>query len=182
LINAARDQSPAVRREAILALAYLQEPEALPVLRNSVVDPDPEIRRIAIDAVSLLDDSAVSALIKATTDADWQVRAQAVSRLSRFSDEQVIDTLRQALEDDRWQVVKEAIQSLGKVKAPLGPYLIPFLFHELADVRIAAASAIADIGDTSSLLELRKLLRDPDTGAQKAAARAIARLEFCRDA
>jgi HEAT repeat protein len=182
LIVAARDQSTIVRREAILALAYLQDPDALPVFRSAVVDPEPEIRRIAIDAVSLLDDSSLSALIGATSDADWQVRAQAASRLCRFRGEQVINALKEALKDDRWEVVKEAIESLGKVQAPVGSYLIPFLFHEIADVRITAASAIADIGDTTSLLELRELLYDPDTGVQKAAARAIARLDSRRDA
>jgi len=177
LINATQDQSSAVRREAVLALAYLQEPDALLVLRSAVVDPDPETRRIAIDAISLLDSSAVSALIKATSDLDWQVRAQAVSRLSRFSGEQVVDTLKQALKDDRWQVVKEAIESLGKAQAPVAPCLLPFLRHEIADVRITAALAIADIGDNSPMLELTELLSDPDTGVQKAAARAISRLD-----
>jgi HEAT repeat protein len=68
----------------------------LPVFRDALIDPEPEVRRIAIDALSRLDDSAASDLIKAAADLDWQVRAQAVSRLSRFSGEQVINTLQEA--------------------------------------------------------------------------------------
>jgi HEAT repeat protein len=177
LINAALDQSPVVRRNAILALAYLQEPSVLPVFRDALIDPEPEVRRIAIDALSRLDDSAVSDLIKAAADVDWQVRAQAVSQLSRFSGEQVINTLQEALKDVRWQVLKEAIESLRKVQAPVAPHLLPFLRHGIADVRIAAAVAIGEIGDNSSLSELTELLSDPDTGVQKAAAGAIERLE-----
>jgi len=177
LINATLDRSPVVRREAILALAYLQEPSVLPVFRDALIDPEPEVRRIAIDALSRLDDSAASDLIKAAADLDWQVRAQAVSRLSRFSGEQVINTLQEALKDERWQVLKEAIESLRKIQAPVAPRLLPFLRHGIADVRIAAAAAIGEIEDNSSLLALTKLLSDPDTGVQKAAAGAIERLE-----
>jgi len=79
-------------------------------------------------------------------------------------------------------VLKEAIESLRKTRAPVAPQLSPFLRHGIADVRIAAAAAIGEIGDGSLLPEVTELLGDPDTGAQKAAARAIEQLEIRRNA
>jgi HEAT repeat protein len=66
------------------------------------------------------------------------------------------------------------------VSAPVAASLIPFLSHAVADVRIAAATALGESGDKAAALQLEALIRDPDTGVQKAAHRALERLNHPR--
>ena len=82
-----------------------------------------------------------------------------------------------SLEDDRWEVAREAILALGKLRTPVSAQLTPFFTHELADMRIAAATAAGEIGEAIFVPCLNALLRDPDTGVQKAAARALGQVE-----
>jgi len=89
----------------------------------------------------------------------------------------VVEALLEATNDKRWQVVKEAITSLGKLKAPVSGRLLAFLSHEIADVRIAAASALGEIGNFATIPELKNLLTDPDTGVQKAASHSINKVQ-----
>jgi HEAT repeat protein len=73
-------------------------------------------------------------------------------------------------------VVKEALAGLGKLRAPAAASLIPFLSHEVADVRIAAATALGESGEKAAVRKLEALVTDPDTGVRKAARRALERL------
>jgi HEAT repeat protein len=81
-----------------------------------------------------------------------------------------------ALHDTHWQVAKEALVSLGKLRAQATSRIVPLLSHGIADVRIAAATALGESGDKTTAGRLDILLKDPDTGVQKAARLALKRL------
>ena len=173
LIEATLDPVAEVRREAVLALGYLRANESLPAFRVALSDRDEEVRRLAVDALSQFDITDVSDLIQAAGDPVWRVRRQAMIGLSNYRSEPREQVLVKALSDKRWEVVKEAIVSLGKLRTPVFRPLTPFFAHEQADIRIAAAVAAGEIGETEFKPYLKALLRDPDTGVQKAAMRAL---------
>jgi HEAT repeat protein len=54
---------------------------------------------------------------------------------------------------------------------------VSFLTSQNADIRISTTTALGEIGDITVLPQLRPLLADIDTGVQKAAKRAIEKLE-----
>jgi HEAT repeat protein len=173
LIEATLDPVAEVRREAVLALGYLRANESLPAFRVALSDRDEEVRRLAVDALSQFDITDVSDLIQATGDPVWRVRRQAMIGLSNYRSEPGEQVLVKALNDQRWEVVKEAIVSLGKLRTPVFRPLTPFFAHEQADIRMAAAVTAGEIAETEFKPYLETLLRDPDTGVQKAAKRAL---------
>lgn len=177
LTRAVEDAFPHVRREAVIALAHLRRGEVLPTLRQKLNDADPEVRKIAVGAVSFFQEPATNPdLLRTLFDEDWQVRRESAIALSRFPSEGTVVALTGALDDTHWQVTKEALLSLGKLRAGGSAPLAWFLSHEIADVRIAAATALGDCRVDTAVTELEALLNDPDTGVQKAARRALERL------
>ena len=79
--------------------------------------------------------------------------------------------------DPSWEGIKEALGTLGKLQLPTAEPILPFFSHPIADVRIAAATATGATSDHRARLPLETLVAaDPDTGVQKAAARALHQL------
>ena len=177
LAGAAGDPVAEVRREAVLALGYLKASDTIPVFQAALKDPDDEVRRLAIDALSQLELTEVSDFVRMAVDPAWRVRRQAVNGLSKHRSEAGKLTLLKSLEDDRWEVTREAILALGNLRTPIAEQLIPFFTHELADMRIAAATAAGEIGEAIFVPHLKSLLGDPDTGVQKTATRALGQIE-----
>lgn len=71
LIEALRDESEDVRKEAVLALTRIGKP-ALPRLLKALEDPDPDLRAVVIKLLSHLNDvSAVPSLITCLKDTSW---------------------------------------------------------------------------------------------------------------
>jgi HEAT repeat protein len=171
------DEYADVRREAIIALAHLRQTEILPVLRQTLKDADPNVRKIAVGAVSFFQEATVNTdLLDALFDEDWQVRRESAIALSRFPSPPTVAGLSGALDDTHWQVAKEALVSLGKLRAQATSRVVPLLSHEIADVHIAAATALGESGDKAVASLLGILLKDPDTGVQKAAHLALKRI------
>jgi HEAT repeat protein len=178
LIRAASDEDAYVRREAIIALAHLRRLETLPVLRQTLKDAEPEVRKIAVGAVNFFQESSTNSdLLDALFDEDWQVRRESAIALSRFPSGPTVAGLSGALDDTHWQVAKEALVSLGKLRAPATSRVVSLLSHGMTDVRMAAATALGESGDQATVGQLETLLKDPDTGVQKAARLALEKLK-----
>src|SRR6201999_4467467 len=103
-------------------------------------------------------------LLETLFDEDWQVRRESAIALSRFPSPSTIAGLSGALDDTHWQVIKEALARLGKSHAQVTPGMIPLLLHGIADVRIAAITALGESTDKTVLPALKALSNDPDTG------------------
>ena len=150
----------------------------MPVLRHALTDVSGDVRRIGVGAVSFFVTAETAAdLLRAARDEDWQVRHEAVLALGKYGGfDGIIPGLLAALDDPHWEVVEAGLISLCKLRAPVAGQAARFFGHALADVRIAAAVAAGEAGDHTFESQLAGLERDPDTGVQKAAARALARL------
>ncbi|MBV8101993.1 MAG: HEAT repeat domain-containing protein, partial [Verrucomicrobia bacterium] len=177
LAKAAGDPITEVRREAVLALGYLKASDTIPVFRAALNDPDDEVRRFAIDALSQFELTDVSDFVRMVADPAWRVRRQAANALAKHPSEAGELILLKSLDDERWEVAREAIVALGKLRTPVSEQLTPFFTHELADMRIAAATAAGEIGEAIFVPRLKALLGDPDTGVQKTATRALRQIE-----
>jgi len=142
-------------------------------------DQNAGVRKAAVSAVGgFADDETLPELLPAVHDCDWEVRRAAAAILGEFPANKIaVFALRQALRDENTDVVREALTSLGKGHGPVDEDLEKFLSHPLADLRLAAAKAIGEIGETGSRVRLATLLQDSDPGVARAALKAISRLE-----
>lgn len=139
--------------EAGVALSFMGS-AAVPVLKDSVDDDDPVVRKEALRSLGKLRERA---------SIDPQV---------------VIPTLITALDDSEPEVRVVAVTYLGIVRdaaAKEVPALINALADEDASVRAAAATALGAYGPSaqSALPALRKAVKDPDEQVQREAGRAI---------
>ena len=73
-------------------------------------------------------------------------------------------------------MTREAALSLSRLQAGADERLAGLLLHELADLRIAAVTALGESQDPAWITRLEPFLNDPDTGVRKSARRAIERL------
>ena len=171
-----------VRREAVGVLGWLKSTAALPQLAQLVVhDPDAEVRRVVSGALGLAapqHDIALAALKVALQDAQWQVREEAATTLSKFNgSEDTNEALRKALEDDHWQVRLRAARSLGRLRDRLAiAQLIEALVHPAGNLRKEAAIALGEIGDAQAVGALTVSASDPDPEVRKAARLALQRI------
>ncbi|NPY56829.1 HEAT repeat domain-containing protein, partial [Pseudomonas aeruginosa] len=113
------DADPGVRRLALIELADLELPEALPLLIAALRgDPDPG------------------------------VRGEAARLLEAWEEDAVVDALCAALADPVPAVADAAAQSLGELKEPAaGRRLLPWLGHADAFVRASVLRALRELID-----------------------------------
>lgn len=176
------DKDPEIRREVITTLAYFRRDDLILAIRSTLHDSDASVRRVAVEVLVDSNSTVIfDDLVIALDDSDWRVRKAAVSGLGRFYGESGANALRSSLDDPAWQVVKEALHSLGRINARADRRVLKLLNHELADVRIAAATAIGQSNEPEVIPWLGAATNDPDTGVQKAAVFAIARLSAIKN-
>ena len=148
-LKLAIDPSINVRKEALLTLAHLDEPEVLPTLHKSLVD-----------------------------DLSWEVRRNAAQALERKSDASSADCLALAIRDEHWQVRKFALRALQPHVSPdILPVLIPLLCDEYSDVRKEAALALGNVDSEPSKSALLQSLHDSDIEVRIASEKSLARIQ-----
>jgi HEAT repeat protein len=82
-VTAMQDPAPAVRAEALYALATLRAESQLATFRHALDDPDADVRKAAISALEELGGNAASELLRiALSDRDPAVRATATEALA----------------------------------------------------------------------------------------------------
>ncbi len=127
------DADPGVRRLALIELADLELPEALPLLVAALRgDPDPG------------------------------VRGEAARLLEAWEEDAVVDALCAALADPVPAVADAAAQSLGELKEPAaGRRLLPWLGHADAFVRASVLRALRELRLEESAVPALAALGDP---------------------
>jgi HEAT repeat protein len=174
---------PRVRRAAVSVLGYLKKPQAIASLtRIAAHDPDAEVRRIAVGALSYASDAEVSvlpALSRAIADTEWQVREEAATTFARTGSVLGVPNLVRAMDDDYWQVRVKAARSLGKLKARDGVMaLVEALIHPVSNLRKEAVIALGEIADPRAITPLERTLHDPDPDVRKLSKLALTTIQM----
>jgi HEAT repeat protein len=149
LLAALEDSDPAVRKDAVMALADLGTEVARPALERAMGDADPEVRKAIRWARSrcvgvhlfIDDDEEVDRAFASLRDLDWEVRARTALLLeeanSWFHTDSVDDAvvvLQQALRDENRCVRDCAAYALRSFTpeqlAPRGPLVIEMFYDE----------------------------------------------------
>ena len=168
--------SPKLRREGIKMLRKLarSDPEARQALLEMLADPDPDIRREAIDAAADLKDAeAASAIAALFSDQDPRVRADAIQAAAKMLGKLAINdngtaaaSLAQHLADPDAEVRRRAAGALGDLKARGSmPSLLKLLEDPEGRVREEAIASLGKIGDPSAAAALKAMYR-PGAGRE----------------
>jgi HEAT repeat protein len=111
--------APAVRIGAIRALAWMRDPETVPVLLRALADPSVEVRTQAAFALGWVGDRrAVEPLIACLNDADDSLRMQAALALGWIGDPQAIEPLVRLLGETGSWVPVAAVEALSHIRDP----------------------------------------------------------------
>jgi hypothetical protein len=142
-----------VPKRAIWALALIRTTNALPPLINIVTNRQHSLRKVAVDALRFMGDTARPALpiiIDCLKDADLEIARAAASTLGvlKLEPELVVPALIQALQDSRPEVqtmVALALKEFGTAARPAIPALQKLLDASNPNVMISADSALRRI-------------------------------------
>ncbi|NLT54403.1 MAG: MerR family transcriptional regulator [Actinomycetales bacterium] len=175
--NLAAEPDPAV--QDVLAWAVVQQgPDAVPLVVEHLVEPDPAVRvRMSIVLAKLADARAVPALVGLLDDADREVVSSAAFALGRIGGPDALAALVGRLGRDP----DSGRDSLGDAIACFGEQAVGPLTEALAagdrDVREHAAEVLGFVAGAGSAPALAAALADADPGVRLAALLALGRLE-----
>lgn len=128
LRQGASSEDPVVRRESLRSIGKLKERAPLdsrtvvPLLLESLDDPDPTVRTVAATYLGIIRDQAASvvpALVDTLTDETPEVRSAAANALGSFGAEarSAVAALRKATTDRNEDVAREAGVALVKLQS-----------------------------------------------------------------
>lgn len=174
------DSSPRIRECAARVAGYFTYASCLPLVIERAVDPDPLVRRAAVESLGIYDDPDAATAVRNAlqSDADGSVRAAATRALSQGTSSAVSDLLREALGDPNLWVRYYAARASGRLHEPTAE-LVNALAERVAQdraapVRVAAIEAIATLGQVTILAPLLLAATDLDDDVSAAALRALA--------
>lgn len=121
---------------------------ALPVILQAVQDPQPEVRRAALQAVGAL-------------GGEPEV-AELVRLMQRAGDATARDAIESALFDVS-----------GRVGAKCAPQLLPLMNEASSALRVVGIHALAGVGGPAALAAVQAAVKDPAEEVQDAAVRAL---------
>lgn len=171
LIKSLSSKSALVRGNAALALGLLKNGRAAKPLLGMLNDPEPQVRVLAIEALSFSKDPAVTAkmlTVYNNPDEEHEVQGAACNTIVRIGDPKAIDKLIARLGDggETYRVVAALAQLAD-------PRVMRTLILAVdADGPIAARRAWAQIG-VPMVAPLTTLLKDTDAGVRAGAAEAL---------
>jgi HEAT repeat protein len=173
------DSSPSVRRAAAWALGQLEARTAVDVLTAVLrQDADARVREMAAWALGSMETrSAAPGLIGALRrDSSDAVRETSAWALGNVGDRTAVDILGDAVRSDRSARVRgTAAWALGQLDPRAAPRgLVDGLSDQEDDVRLKAALALGQIGDSTALSAIQSALRvEKHERARRAQVRAL---------
>jgi len=188
---------PAVRKQALEALANLRESMAIPSLAQYLSDPDDEVRSTVVNALGEIGGAnVIPHLIKAVDDRDIDIAEAAVEFLGQIGGEEVIQYLNNLLENRSGKLVGAVAEALGRAGAVVSISKLAQLLDKYKDddddtddnfpralfggwvngyVRAKIAGALCELGDEGGHKLLVTLITKEYSEERRVAAKALAR-------
>jgi len=175
------DADPINRLMAVYALGKIRLPGNMARIEKALLDPVPDIRKIALEAALDAcggDDRGLEMIVSRLDDEVADVRRTVVELLGRCPLSKGAPYLLRALADpDDWVRVR-AVESLGALRpAEAAARLIPLLHDASKLVSLKTVEALGDIGGESAFRALLEALGNDDPEFQAAAEEAIAKIQ-----
>lgn len=185
LTRALKDKVWFVRRAAAGSLGKIGDTRAVESLIEALEDDkDRNVRLSVIWALGgIRDTRAVEPLIKALRYKDMTVRLEAIRVLGTMGDIRAVEPLIKALGHEGLR--REAVKALGEIGEPAVEPLdraVESFIQALKDedkewrVRVVAAGALGEIGDTRAVEPLIQALSDLDGSVRSVAAEALGKI------
>lgn len=163
-------ENPELRREGIRSLRRLArfDPVSREALRQMLNDPDPSVRREAIDAVGDLGDKeAIPTLTQLLGDSDAESRREAIQNLGKLGAKDAGPAIVGLLSDPSERVRREAADVLGRLGTrDATSALIEALKDKDEEVRGESIAALGEIGARDARPQLRQMY-DTDPGRHR---------------
>lgn len=169
LVDALRAGRPSVFGADAIAgapIALETDGQALALALESARDPDPQVRRLAVEILSNAgDERAQHAMIDALDDRDPMVRANALRGLERRGGSESVPLFERALGDGDVSVRLAAVAGLQATadEGTISRSLIPVIGDP--DAAVAAAASLALLGGgarSAAMSRLRSMVSDDD--------------------
>lgn len=173
-----RSSNPQERIAALQRLAALDPQQSAAPLRAALDDPDPDVQRVAIDALRVQGvRDAAPLLLPLLSAPDAPLRADAARALGALGGPESLDGLIRALGDAAPEVREAAARALGQLGLSGGlQAIVACLQDPEARVVVAAMEVLGESGDSAAVFALLEKTRDPNVRIQLQAITALGRL------
>jgi HEAT repeat protein len=160
-----------VRRDLVLkALGKIGDGRVVPILVDGLTDATSLIRDAALDAMTLLNSTAVEPLIDCLSHSNPVVRSSVAENLGRLGDSTAIEPLIRHFIDPDSNVQTHAAESVGKLADDQTlTKLAAMLNDQKRDLRWCAAWALWHSGSPSAVEPLIGALNDKDSRVREVA-------------
>ena len=172
------DQNPdtKLRLKAFEALALIGDESTLDLFKRNLRDTDKAYRQAAAEGIGRVGDASLVEDVSRTFLNEKDMGAQIAQSfaLYRLGRKEFLDKLLMGLAERMYH--QQATTYLVEMGAPVVPDLVRNLNHENAVVREKLCAVLGLIGDSSTIEQLKPLLRDSNQSVASEAALAIRRL------
>ncbi len=167
----------AARRRAIKGLRRTGGAEAAGALVLVLTDDNPDIRRLAAEALTGFGRTAVKPVLSYLRDWDGSLDPEVIRLVGRLRSRAALDILERRMADRDPEVRTAVAGALGAIGSPdvLDP-LLDLLRDLTIRVRLAAADALGSLGADGAVDALLDEMNDEDPAARMAAATALGRI------
>jgi hypothetical protein len=168
--------------DQLALFARMGRGEAREALVDALGDPDPDVRKRAVEALAELgDDDAVGSIAQLIADPDPEVRKQLAEELGSTGNPAGGPVLETLLRDESLDVVEETLKSLADLRyQPALPGIESFARSEDLEIAGAAGRALRALGDeegTENTIEyLARFLDDEEPEVRSVAVSQIGKL------
>jgi cyclophilin family peptidyl-prolyl cis-trans isomerase/HEAT repeat protein len=182
LVEFAVSPSPRARTAALYTLARLRAPGGADVLLDAIESPDPDIRKVAVRALTAqyadtvgLDRSALAARVRRLVgDDDPHIRTDALRALGTFRDSSLVPAVVDRLSDADPNVRVQALLTLADLGgSAAAAALAEHVERQPYAVQRAALVGLARVAGIGALDPVAKWLADPDWMLRSAGAEAL---------
>jgi HEAT repeat protein len=153
--------------------------EAEREIAESLTSTDPDVRQRAGEALTRLEETEASTVVRPLLAADdWRVRQAGVNGLARIADARFVAALVDTLRDEHhnFSVLSSALKLLSLTELNVTGPVVALLQHRDTDLRIQAALALGDQQDTAAVPALLEALGDADANVRFHAIESLGRL------